>query len=221
MVNLLIPEPRILENNNNFTLGIWLSGGADSSLLCYLLAKHIKDNNLPYKLQPVTIPKRPTDTHYANVLEFVKKELDCADLFCTPIVYHTDNGSYETSFEELNLDNISQGKYNWIYTGINQTPPPNTINEYASELERVRSNDSLKMLFINAIVEHEGTYYEFGEIRPFFNVDKRYLATLYHQEELFETLFPLTNSCSQLDLVDDHCGECWFCKERIWGFGKL
>ena len=76
MVNLLIPEPRILENNNNFTLGIWLSGGADSSLLCYLLAKHIKDNNLPYKLQPVTIPKRPTDTHYANVLEFVKKELD-------------------------------------------------------------------------------------------------------------------------------------------------
>lgn len=220
MVNLLIPQARILENNN-LTLGIWLSGGADSSLLCYLLAKHIKENNLPYKLQPVTIPKRPSDTHYADVLEFVKKELDCNDLFCDPIVHYTDSGSYESSFEDLNLDNISQGKYNWIYTGINQTPPPNVIDEHSNELERVRSNKTLKMLFINAIVEHEGTYYEFGEIRPFFNVDKKHLAKIYHQENLFETLFPLTNSCSQLDIVNDHCGECWFCKERIWGFGKL
>ena len=42
--NLYIPNDVFLEKNN--TLGIWFSGGADSSILCYLLAKQIKENNL-------------------------------------------------------------------------------------------------------------------------------------------------------------------------------
>ena len=37
------------------TLGIWCSGGADSSMLLYLLAKTIKDGNLDIKIQPLSV----------------------------------------------------------------------------------------------------------------------------------------------------------------------
>ena len=57
-----------------------------------------------------------------------------------------------------------------------------------------------------------------GEI----NIDKKGVAELYDYFGLMDTLFPLTRSCE--DWTDDfsaHCGKCWFCLERLWGFGKL
>ena len=32
------------------TVGVWISGGADSALLCYLLAEQIKTQNLSVKI---------------------------------------------------------------------------------------------------------------------------------------------------------------------------
>ena len=86
------------------------------------------------------------------------------------------------------------------------------------ELEQVRSEYTKKLMVINCVIELQGELHEFGEIRPFFNLDKRQIAELYKQHNLLDTLFPLTVSCIT---EITHCGECWFCKERIWGFGKL
>lgn len=224
MHQLLLPKQRILENNNNYTLGIWLSGGADSSLLCYLLAKHIKENSLPYKIQTVTIPKRKTDTHHLKVLNFIIESLDCKDIFCEPDIHYVDSKNYLESFLPVNINNIASGKYNYIYSGINQTPDKENYDVHwqgIAEVEKIRSKHVDKLLFINLIIEHEGSLYEFGDIRPFFNLDKKQIAKLYKEEGLVDTLFPLTNSCNDLETVDSHCGECWFCKERLWAFGKI
>ena len=85
--NLYIPNNIFLKENK--TLGIWFSGGADSSILCYLLAKHIKENQPEYKIQPVTVLKRIGDTAHLDVLNFIKQELDCADIFLDIIVETT------------------------------------------------------------------------------------------------------------------------------------
>ena len=55
------------------TIGIWMSGGADSSLLAYLLAKKIKDEELNIKLQPLSVRRgRPNNPIYAgNVVDFI------------------------------------------------------------------------------------------------------------------------------------------------------
>ena len=60
------------------TVGIWMSGGADSSLLAYVLAKKIKDENLDIKIQPLSVRRgRPNNPIYAgNVIDFIEEDLD-------------------------------------------------------------------------------------------------------------------------------------------------
>ena len=59
-------------------------------------------------------------------------------------------------------------------------------------------------------------------------IDKQGLGKLYKEHDLMESLFPLTYSCEYYsrdkmygDVGDKHCGKCWWCQEREWGFGKL
>ena len=63
-------------------------------------------------------------------------------------------------------------------------------------------------------------------------VDKRMIAHLYKHFNVLEELLPHTRSCEWHEgfenngvIVpnpkDGHCGECWWCRERKWAFGKL
>ena len=58
---------------------------------------------------------------------------------------------------------------------------------------------------------------------PFVNKDKKTIFQIYQDLNLLETLFPLTRSCETTRLKNfrGHCGECWWCKERMWGFGRV
>lgn len=222
-MNLLIPRGHFFDDDNK-TLGIWLSGGADSSLLCYLLAKHILDNNLDFKIQPVTIFKNKRTTYYKNVLDFIKDSLNCNELFLEPIVKDRIDEDEHTAFFNLNYENVISKKYKYIYSGINQTPE---AENYTStwkpvyELDQSRSKYTKKLMVINCVIELENKLHEFGEIRPFFNLNKKKIAELYKQYGLLDTLFPLTVSCNTGNIEPRHCGECWFCQERKWAFGKL
>ena len=54
-----------------------------------------------------------------------------------------------------------------------------------------------------------------------FNFDKKELAQIYKEYDLLDTLFPVTRSCEGWQNITGHCGKCWWCEERMWGFGKL
>ena len=55
---------------------------------------------------------------------------------------------------------------------------------------------------------------------PFSNIDKKGIAALYKTLGI-EDLYSVTRSCEHLDYIGKQCGQCWWCKERIWAFGKL
>jgi len=41
---------------------------------------------------------------------------------------------------------------------------------------------------------------------------------------LLDSLFPITRTCEENaydPTIVPHCGECVWCQERLWGFGKL
>lgn len=221
--NLYIPNDVFLEKNN--TLGIWFSGGADSSILCYLLAKKIKENNLDYKIQPVTVLKRDNDTAHYDVLNFIKKDLNCADIFLDIIIHNPANEKeYNDSFFDLRLKHVVEGKYKYIYSGINQSP---NIEDYSNgwemfpEIQNIRGPEITKLKILSGVIDFNGKDYEFGDIRPFVNMDKKEIANLYKQYELLDSLFPLTNSCNYHGPANSHCETCWFCRERLWAFGKF
>lgn len=224
-MNLLLPTQTLLGNPIS-TVGIWLSGGADSSVLCYLLAKHIKDNGLNVQIQALTVQKRPNE--YFDIQQRVAALLDAYSVFKPPIVYTveqwTDN-DYHKTFNARNIQNVVDNLYQYIYTGITKTPEPNvweTLNwEEFPEIENIRNEDIKKLLILNGVFEEENKLYEFGEVRPFFNIDKSGVAELYKKHNLLDTLFPYTKSCENREVLDGHCGECWFCQERKWAFGRL
>ena len=57
---------------------------------------------------------------------------------------------------------------------------------------------------------------------PWTNIDKKKIYQIYKDYNLLESLFPLTRSCETLEEVKEpHCGNCWWCHERQWAFGKL
>ena len=62
---------------------------------------------------------------------------------------------------------------------------------------------------------------------PWSNIDKKKLAEIYKKYTLIDTLFNHTRSCewtshNQGHLIQNpglnHCGVCWWCQEREWGF---
>ena len=56
---------------------------------------------------------------------------------------------------------------------------------------------------------------------PFKNIDKQGIHELYITLGILEDIFPLTRSCEAFTTdFTAHCEECWFCKERYWGFGR-
>lgn len=61
-----------------------------------------------------------------------------------------------------------------------------------------------------------------GIYKPFINVDKKFVADIYKQHNLLETLYPLTNSCvgSEKDTNGhtEDCHDCFWCYEKGWAF---
>lgn len=225
MIDLMLPSYTFLRQPVD-TVGIWLSGGADSTLLCYMLAKHIIDNQLNTQIQALTVQKRPNE--YYDVQQRIATLLGAEHVFKEPVVYTVDrwsNGDYHSTFHNVNMQNVIAGMFNYIYSGITQTPDKNVYDKLNwtpfPEIETIRNEDIKKLKVIAGVVEQDGETYEFGELRPLFHVDKSVVAKLYKEYDLMETLFPYTKSCENRDVLDGHCGECWFCQERLWAFGKL
>jgi tRNA(Ile)-lysidine synthase TilS/MesJ len=208
------------------TVGIWLSGGADSSLLCFLVAKYIKDNNLDVKILPLTVQKYPNE--YVDTHKRIIEILDCKEIFLDQILYTIDDWhiDYQSTFHFKNMENVKKGLYNFIYTGLTKTPILDPMEkEYwvdFPELENVRSEEVKKFTLISAVFVENNIEYEFGEIRPLFHFDKKHVAKLYKEYDLLETLFSHTTSCVDPNRANiGHCGNCWFCQERLWAFGRL
>lgn len=202
-------------------IGQWVSGGADSSLLAYLLCKKIKEENLDVKYQPISVRRgRPWNPIYAaQVLEWIEKELDI-DFMLPHEVYYPpliDSEMTETKiFWEKDNQNFRNGKFQILYSGITLNPPKD--ENISLNKERNRDDDGTE----KPVETRNGLRHY---INPFFTINKKWEAEVYKDLNLLDTLFPLTRSCEGSDYETGnytfHCGGCWWCEERMWAFGRL
>jgi 7-cyano-7-deazaguanine synthase in queuosine biosynthesis len=106
---------------------------------------------------------------------------------------------------------------------MNQNPPLEVTNTFVDKNGSVVGGptDDRKSI--------KPQWSEFPQIKifnPIINLNKKGIADLCKKFNLTETLFPITRSCEGLSPIEtnnytEHCGECWWCHERKWGFGKL
>lgn len=214
------------------TVGVWVSGGADSALMLYLLCKQIVDNNLPIKVQPCTVDyKRPYQNIGYNIAIKVKEILDCDDTILTPQVYNPVGDTVWTpdelkqQFKDINRVNFANRHIQVLYTGTTLNPPVNIQEQFEygvlQDIEAIRGRDVPKQIKKYSTHEIDNQTFEFIEIRPFLETDKQGIGNLYKEHNLMDNLFPLTRSCEDLNTVTGHCGHCWWCEERFWGFNRL
>ena len=201
------------------TIGIWMSGGADSSLLAYVLAKKIKDEKLNIKLQPLSVRRgRPNNPIYAgNVIDFIEEDLNFK--MNDHIVYYPDisNEYYREIqiFREKDNENFRYNKFEVLYSGITCNPPSDDTS-ISKNKERSRDEQTDRPL-----KTYNGIRYY---MNPFFCINKKELRILYDQLKLTDKLFPITYSCE--GMAEDtkthtqHCEKCWWCEERFWAFGR-
>jgi hypothetical protein len=115
----------------------------------------------------------------------------------------------EASLFDIQRNYLKDQTIECIFFGITANPPADVLPSNETDRDPV-------------IVKSEIDYNGFLR-RPFVNKDKQTIAQIYKDLDLMNKLFPATRSCEQVGKLEyyDHCGECWWCHERQWGFGSV
>lgn len=207
--------------SDNGTIGVKLSGGADTALLLHLLAKEISERNLNFSIVPYTFNDKPDRFIVAqNIIHEVAKTFPKVKF--EKHQYDEISLPYRKVFDKWALKLTRQYDIVFFTNGVNLPAPEEaiTINKelakFVGTREAPRNYDTqdLERIGIQDIPEYS----------PFKDVDKRFTAQLYEDEFLLETLFPLTRSClGSAEVTDYHekpCKICYWCEEKYWAFGQ-
>ena len=192
-------------------LGICMSGGADSSLLLYILLSNTKETIHIFTLASVA-KARTSAMVSANVIEKCIQLTGNANVmhYTTYVDFQNNEKLFAMPKEFCNRNIIE-----YYYSGVTANPPSEIsisfIDEAASQVQEKRN----PLVTRDIISAHN--------ITPFTNVNKVKIAEMYAELGITDTVFPLTRSCELPNSPGyfGHCDDCWFCKERKWGFGRL
>jgi 7-cyano-7-deazaguanine synthase in queuosine biosynthesis len=196
--------------------GISCSGGADSSLLLYFLMKYSNDKiyilstgNKAKQFKNVTITN--------NVIQ------KCIKLTRNMNIEHHSTYCDKQSLNNL-FDKLEYYRKNKLidifHTGITANPPRHITDTFFHETGETADRDPT--------VERKVLLYDNTIYTPWCNIDKKKLAQIYREYNLIDKLFAHTRSCEWEDESEKnkdpglgHCGICWWCQEREWGFDQL
>ena len=208
-------------------VGLKISGGADSAILCYILAKYKAEERPDISIHPMSVVNivKPYQLIFSKrVVEFCEKEFNvkfAEHNTCDPAMEGPDIGIAQTKL----LNGLYEsGIVDCHAIGITLNPPNEESTAHMFDdhdgFTRDRERDRDGKLKQTAFIGDQNSKKSF---RPFANIDKKGIFELYQYFGLMDTLFPLTKSCEGYTPSWDspHCGQCWWCLERQWGFGKL
>lgn len=199
-------------------IGIKVSGGADSAGVSYMIFKTIHEQNLDTEVVIITTDHsdKPYQRIYSNkIISWLRKEFPSVK-----VIAHLTNDTGTLDYSDAQ-DVVLNKAYNELqierhYNGITQNPPRKISEQF--EDESIGEFDETRF---GKFAQWNGDYNHPG-YRPFINTDKKGVASIYEQYNLLDTLFLETRSCEEITHdFSKHCGRCWYCKEREWGFGKL
>jgi len=218
----------IIDIPQQFTkIGIKSSGGLDSTILTYMLALYKRDERPDIDIIPVTLIEstKPFQFMYSSMsLQKISQLVGIT--FGTHYFNMVHTHLISKGQDDLLMSLYDNKILDCHYIGVTLNPPIDAFtNQGGVDPDRVRLPAGEK--YPSRIVKNKGRNVNY---QPFVNIDKKGICELYKSLDVLDVLFPLTHSCEmthgeylmQLD-VSRHCGkdECWWCQERLWGFGRL
>jgi 7-cyano-7-deazaguanine synthase in queuosine biosynthesis len=197
-------------NLHSGPIGISLSGGADSALLCYILMQNTSDD-----LHFFTIASKQkgfrSAFHSSNVIQ------KCIELTGkTNVQHHVKWVDVQTRTNLIDFLEfpVRSGTVDIMYTATTSFPDKTTLVSFSSLLP----SDILSRRDIDVTKSEyskNGFFYS-----PFINYNKKKIAEIYQHLGIQDTVFPLSRSCESVTNFANHCGSCWWCEERLWAFNR-
>ena len=193
-------------------VGIRLSGGADSAILAYMLAIYKRDYRPYIKLRAITCVNKNKPYQEIFAKQVMAKITELTNIeFDEHYIEYINGDDYREEQGIFSSNLYSEKKLDIHFMGETINPPMGAEVDWKfTGGGRDKSRDGKGKTHIPVV-----TY------KPFRNIDKKAIAELYEHFGILDALFPLTRSC-ELHTLDfnNHCGRCWFCLERKWGFGR-
>lgn len=224
---------------------ISISGGLDSASLLFLVSKHFPQIKLiPYVCRDQMAPK---DADAAEqIVEWMQMrfpENNIPDIEIYEFNAHNEEFVTYDKVEEwrskwpqfktmsrvgiskvIQVDTISWNIMKRFpdairLDGMTRNPPDNVMIDldFYDKAERRRDKH------LPAVKEYRVSSENFLSIyQPYANVDKKFVAGVYRDEGLIETLYPLARSCVGTFRTTDgftrECYKCFWCHEKAWAF---
>lgn len=201
--------------SNITNIGLKISGGADSAIVCYMLAKYAMEERPDITIHPVTgiADNKLYQQRYADSV--LRKVEELTGIVFGKHQYKDVTASrYILDQEDFLKSLYEQELFNLHFAGITANPSEDDAPHLYTSIKDMPTDDRSKQLI-------KKDNYRL----PLINIDKRGVAEHYTQLGVMDTLFPVTRSCearvtdSEYN-IDKHCEVCWFCKERYWGFNR-
>lgn len=192
--------------------GIKISGGLDSALLSYMLAKHSMDNSLNLKIYPILILEYNSLNllnRVTNIIKFIENKTNFKFENILTYKQKTKDETKVSIMRNFEKQLIDDKTVQYIVSGTTHVP---------------KTDDFISTDSKNTPEDRSGVFKEIWEgniYTPILNKDKREIAELYKKYNLMDSLFSITKSCVVDKTEYNHCGRCWWCNEREWAFGKL
>lgn len=223
---------RIETNNNRYVevgfdpkfknIGLRISGGADSAIVGYMLCEFILENLLENDTTIIPITINQNGKAYqiersTGVINFYKSffpEIKFGNHYTA--ISEVESRDYTPIQKKLSETLFQDGIIDCLFLGITANPPLEELNKlgFAGRFPPDREYEVIRKTFDD------------NRYRPLTNAHKQDVATLYDYYNLKYTLFPLTRSCESYNMditknMTRHCGRCYHCTERYWGFGRF
>lgn len=181
-------------------IGIFMSGGLDSSAMLSLILKELNDTN---RLGTVPVTaftlKKPTgETIYATrILDMFKKyfQVDITHINNIP----NSKEAIQQGRMDFNVIVDTCKKFNGLVYLSGNNMPPTEIKSFKGKLGFTYIETPLYQL-------------------PFLNVLKPQMIDILYKLGT-DFVIPYTHSCSRQ--LEGKCNRCYSCEERSWGFEEL
>lgn len=223
-------------------IGIAMSGGADSTMLAYILCKHIYENNIKCKVYPFHmlrfVEHKPwneyiaqdvwkyIDKKFPNILVPLEYGFIASDLETLPLAQvnpkNFDKIDFDKAFTDVLVTQrfsdyfIKKHKLKFLYSGTTRNPPE-LVHKGTPKFRTLSEEELVLDKVILPTL-----------INPFALITKDWIMAQYENFQIPD-LLSLTRSCEadtiKLDIESWEppreyprvCGDCFFCKEREWG----
>tara|TARA_B100000809_G_C15094882_1_gene514625 strand:+ start:1093 stop:1773 length:681 start_codon:yes stop_codon:yes gene_type:complete len=206
-------------------IGISVSGGADSVALLYILLNHSphKEFHVYTAIENTKDFRLAAGPGVSTIIANILQRNGHRNIHHHITQYNNTGNTFDpVKIYSKAFDDIEAGIITCVYSGVTASPPL----EVAEGFYDKRFDDDENMVKeTESRLPEQNLPTKMGDVyMPFRNYDKMKIAEIYKTYDLITWLFPLTFSCEDTDNQLNnltHCGECWWCNERMWAFGRL